>query len=393
MRTPHQGESGMSRFIFVTLCVFATITITASLSESAGSFKRSANSNYLVTSDGAILLVDSQKNTSSGTNPKSTIFRVLKFNNGVWTQLGDALEDAESLHYVSGIVSTKDNTLYLSFNFTDSPPTTPTFILFRLRGDRWTPIDTNDLNLGGVSSIAPGENNELFIVGRDRAQDSLKQQTMVYKFSGERLTRLKGVVNTMSSCLLAITPEGKPMLANILSANNTPIDLVGVNDGGTWSTLGEGLYIDGVEDNRRQYMPFFYQISSDNKGSIYFAGQFDFFDRKPAHHLAKWDGKSWRGFKFKGVSKPSYLHCTGIDAANDGSAYALCQKDEKTYLFLCNGDLCNVVNTTDKYLGHLTFTSDNTLYAYGSWSEKGQSKAGVVRWTGSKWEAVGEQRP
>lgn len=225
---------------------------------------------------------------------------------------------------------------------------------------------------GAVTGLGV-DGTTLYLGGRfDRAGDQLALH--VARWDGTRWGGLGAGVDE-EVATLNLDPQGVPHLAT-----NLPNLRVHRFDGAGWPTLG-----DGPPDAQNVF-----QLLFDGNGALYAPGRYT-APRLPSR-IARWDGTAWTDF---GPSEPppSGRAALAMAAGPSGGLYAsfddnvakqgrVVRWDGAAWQAL-GGDFNGSVRV-------LSFASDGTLYAGGSFTRAGTTPAsGVARWDGTTWQAVG----
>ncbi|MEM6674231.1 MAG: hypothetical protein AAF726_15405, partial [Planctomycetota bacterium] len=184
-------------------------------------------------------------------------------------------------------------------------------------------------------------------------------------------------------------------------------------DGDRWTSLGQGMTNSAGARSVEAVAVF-----DDGSGaSLYAAGNFDRADGSPVKHIARWDGAAWQavggGFDVPQPSAPSLsdpvvkalvVHDDGSGAAlyaggqfafaGGIAASGIARWDGSVWSTLGSGATTDAFGLVDR-VSALAVYDDGVngpeLYAAGSFSSMGgaASTAGIARWDGSAWRALG----
>jgi len=165
-------------------------------------------------------------------------------------------------------------------------------------------------------------------------------------------------------------------------------------DGFQWSALGDGVAGDDEDD------PAYVYAMAVFNGELYVGGDFTMAGGAPARNIAKWDGAAWSavGMPVDGVNRP--VRCMTV--WDDGSGEALYVGGQFS---TAGGSSANGVAKWDgsewsRLRGAMNGPTprvnalavyDDMLYAGGQFDTvDGDDVNNIARWDGSRWSAVGD---
>ncbi|HEY8449692.1 MAG TPA: hypothetical protein VIL95_04355, partial [Bacillota bacterium] len=202
---------------------------------------------------------------------------------------------------------------------------------------------------------------------------------------------------------LAVGPNGDLYVAgSFTQIDSTPANGVARWDGSAWHALGAGIVDRGVLGGDELFPAMVNALAVGPDGSLYAGGQFSDAGDQAARNVARWDGSRWHALG---------AGARGGDIFDGNQVTALAVDGERLYVggsFTQAGDVAaaNIAvwdGTRWSALGAgltsdlsspapvLTLLAqDGVLYAGGAFtSAGGQAIAGLARWDGTHWSAVG----
>jgi hypothetical protein len=265
-------------------------------------------------------------------------------------------------------------------------------------GSGWTAIEGNP-NSGKVNgeilAIAHDHSGNLYILGFAEGSNYIK------KLSGSVSSTVCDLADFSSGA--QINAIALDSIGNLYVGGrfDTVLGVVASNvakwDGSTWSPLGNGIA------NTPDEYDVVSTLAIDANGNVYAGGSFSIAGGIKAHNIAKWNGKVWiplgegiidstdKYFKIVtlGVDHTGNLYAAGsFNQIGGVMAHNIAKWDGSSWNSLGAGLYTNEGSNARVFT--IAFDRNGTLYAGGSFTSAGDSKArNIALWDGTAWSSLG----
>jgi hypothetical protein len=182
---------------------------------------------------------------------------------------------------------------------------------------------------------------------------------------------------------LLVDAEGNLYAAGwFTTAGGVSANLIAKWDGSSWSSLGSGIWGDGV--------PFVKDLAFDGSGNLYVGGNFESAGGISAYNMAKWNGSTWMALG-NGLTGGSVM-AVAVDASNNvyaGGAFTNSGSSTIYNIAKWNGSSWSTPGGgLGDYVRKLEFDLAGNLYACGDFRISSYYNVGILT-PGYSWKALG----